>query len=204
MIIMHHLRIGRAIFTTAFLEELGLDYELRLYDRNERFRAPPELRDVHPLGKSPVIEDQGMTIAESGAVTTYLIDTYDHERKFAPSREDQAAWVNYLQWLHYSEGSAGTPMLLSLLLTREEPKPPRVTAFTEGETALHLAYLEAALEGQDYILGNDFSGVDVGCGYIANAARQLRLLGDFPKVDAYAQRITSRPAFLRALEKTGG
>ena len=88
MIIMHHLRKSRAMFMTAFLEELGLDYELRLYDRNEVRRAPPELREVHPLGKSPVIEDNGMIIAESGVITTYLIDTYDSDLKFAPARDN--------------------------------------------------------------------------------------------------------------------
>ena len=204
MIIMHHLRKSRAIFMTAFLEELGVDYELRLYDRNEVRRAPPELREVHPLGKSPVIEDQGMTIAESGAITTYLIDTYDTEHKFAPARDGGAEYFHYLQWLHYAEGSMGSPMLLNLLTRREDPKPPIVTGFTKGETALHLGYMEAALEGQDYILGNDFSGADVGCSSIAMGAKQQKLLDNYPNIDAYAVRITTRPAFQKAFAKTGG
>lgn len=204
MIIMHHLRVGRPIFTTAFLEELGLEYDLRLYDRNERFRAPPELRDVHPLGKTPVIEDNGLLIAESGAITTYLIDTYDTEGKFRPAKEDRAAWVAYNQWLHYAEGSAGAPLLINLLLRREDPKPPYVTAFAERETALHLGYLDQHLADRDYILGADFSGADVGCGYIANGAKQLKLLDDYPNVAAYAARITARPAFMKAFAKSGG
>lgn len=204
MIIMHHLRIGRAIFTTALLEELGVEYELRLYDRNERFRAPPELKDAHPLGKSPVIEDKGLTIAESGAITTYLIDTYDTEGKLSPRREDREAWVQYQQWLHYSEGSASVPMLFNLLLGREDPKPALISAFSARETKLHLGYMEAALEGKDYILGDAFSGADVGLGYVANAARQLKLLDEYPTLKAYAKRITSRDAFIRAFAKTGG
>lgn len=204
MIIMHHLRIGRAIFTTAFLEELGVDYELRLYDRNENFRAPPELKDAHPLGKSPVIEDQGMTIAESGAITAYLIDTYDTEGKFAPAREDREEWMRYQQWLHYSEGSMSIPLLLNLLLRREDPTPPIFGGFAARETKLHLSHLEAALTGNDYIMGDSFSGADVGCGYVANAARQLKLLDDYPMVKAYAQRIVERPAFMKAFAKTGG
>ena len=204
MIIMHHLRKSRALFMTAFLEELGVDYELRFYDRNEMRRAPPELREVHPLGKSPVIEDNGMTIAESGAIITYLIDTYDTERKFAPASNAGAEYVRYLQWLHYAEGSAASPLLINMLTRREDPKPPIVTAFAMGETALHLGYMEAALEGQDYILGDNFSGADVACGYFANGAKIQNALENYPNLDAYAARLTSRPAFQRAVAKTGG
>ena len=84
MIVMHHLRVGRAIFTTWLLEELGVEYELKLYDRNEMGRAPAELKAAHPLGKSPVIEDGGVTLAESGAITTYLIETYDPDGALSP------------------------------------------------------------------------------------------------------------------------
>lgn len=204
MIIMHHLRVGRAIFTTAFLEELGVDYELRLYTRNDNFRAPAELKDAHPLGKSPVIEDKGMTIAESGAITAYLIDNYDTGGKFAPAKENYAEWMRFQQWLHYSEGSMSIPLLLNLLLRREDPTPPIFSGFAARETKLHLSYLETTLAGNDYIMGSDFSGADVGCGYVANAARQLKLLDDYPMVKAYAKRITERPAFLQAFSKTGG
>lgn len=204
MIIMHHLRKGRAIFTTAFLEELGVEYELRLYDRDAFFRAPPELREAHPLGKSPVIEDQGRVIAESGAITTYLIDTYDKEGQFAPPRDDQDAWLRYSQWLHYAEGSATPSLLLNLMLSREQVPPPIITAFTAGETKLHLGYLDKAVTGQAYIMGDTFTGADVGCGYVAAAAGRLKLLDDYPNLAAYAGRIIQRPAFQQAFAKTGG
>ncbi|MEL7030440.1 MAG: glutathione S-transferase, partial [Pseudomonadota bacterium] len=106
MIIMHHLRLGRSIFTVWLLEELGLDYELRVYHRNpETMRAPPELKAAHPLGKSPVIEVDGVTLSESGAITSYLIETRDTEHKLAPPKTDRQAWAEYTRWLHYPEGS---------------------------------------------------------------------------------------------------
>jgi len=204
MIIMHHLRVGRAIFTTWLLEELGVPYELRLYDRDARRRAPPELKLAHPLGKSPVIEDGGVTLAESGAITTYLLETYDLDGHLSPSPNNRAEWMTYLQWLHYSEASAFAPLLLNLLLTREDPKPPIVSGFAAGETKLHLDYLEQALEGRDFILGDSLSGADFGCGNIANMAGRLKLLENHPNIAAYAESLTQRPAFQRALAKTGG
>lgn len=204
MIIMHHLRAGRAIFTTAFLEELGVDYELRLYDRDQFRRAPRELRDAHALGKSPVIEDKGRTLAESGAITAYLIDTYDTAHQFAPSRDETDAWLKFSQWLHYAEGSATTPLLLNLMLNVEQVTAPVIQAFTEGETKLHLGYLNAALDEQDYIMGDTFSAADVGCGYVAAGAGRLKLLDNYPNIAAYAERLTQRPAFRRAYAKTGG
>ena len=105
---------------------------------------------------------------------------------------------------HLNPLPAGLLLLLNLLLRREDPTPPIFSGFAARETKLHLSYLETALAGNDYIMGSDFSGADVGCGYVANAARQLKLLDDYPLVKAYAKRITERPAFLQAFSKTGG
>jgi len=204
MIVMHHLRVGRAIFTTWLLEELGVEYELKLYDRNDQGRAPAELKLAHPLGKSPVIEDAGVTLAESGAITTYLLETYDPEGKLSPAVGDTAARMKYLQWLHYSEASAFAPLLLNMLLMREDPKPPVISAFTGAEVKLHLDYFSDALGDQDYILGVAFSGADIGCAFIANMAVKFGLAGDHPNIGAYVARCQARPAFQRALEKTGG
>jgi len=203
MIVMHHLRVGRAIFTTWLLEELGVEYELKLYDRNEMGRAPAELKAAHPLGKSPVIEDAGVTLAESGAITTYLIETYDPECKLSPPASDIKARMKYLQWLHYSEASAFAPLLLNMLLMREDPKPPVISAFTAAEVKLHLDYFSEALGEEGYILG-EFSGADIGCAFIANMAVKFGLAGDHPNIKGYLERCTSRPAFQRAMEKTGG
>ena len=205
MILVHHLRVGRSVFTVWLLEEMGLDYELKIYVRNEMGRAPPELREAHPLGKSPVIVDDGLMVAETGAIASYLVDRYDTENRFAPPREDVAARAEWTTWLHYPEGSAFMPLLMTMLLGREkEPKPPILSAFTAGEVKLHLSYMENALGDKDFLLGDAFSAVDVGFSYIASMAERLGLLKAYPKLDAYRERNMKRPAFLRAVEKTGG
>ena len=205
MILVHHLRVGRSVFTVWLLEEMGLDYELKIYVRNEMGRAPPELREAHPLGKSPVIVDDGLMVAETGAIASYLVDRYDTENRFAPPREDVAARAEWTTWLHYPEGSAFMPLLMTMLLGREkEPKPPILSAFTAGEVKLHLSYMENALGDKDFLLGDAFSAVDVGFSYIASMAERLGLLKAYPKLDAYRERNMKRPAFLRAVAKTGG
>ena len=186
------------------MEELGVEYELKLYDRNEQGRAPAELKAAHPLGKSPVIEDGGVTLAESGAITTYLIETYDAGGKLSPPAADTAARMKYLQWLHYSEASAFAPLLLNMLLMREDPKPPVISAFTAAEVELHLDYFSAALGDQDYILGSAFSGADIGCAFVANMAVKFGVAGEHTNLAAYIQRCQARPAFQKAMEKTGG
>lgn len=205
MILVHHLRIGRPIFTVWLLEELGLDYELKIYDRDPATRrAPPELREAHPLGKSPVIVDDGLTLAESGAITAYLIETYGDGKGLIPDRADRAAWAEHLQWLHYPEGSAFLPMILNLLLKGEaEPKPPRVSAFAAAETKLHLDYLAGKLGDKPFLLGDRLQAADFGVGYICSMAARLELLGDHPTLAAYAGRLTARDAFKRALARAG-
>jgi glutathione S-transferase len=203
MITVHHLRIGRPLFTLWLIEELGLDYTLKLYDRNDMGRAPPELRAVHPLGKSPVIEDDGHTIAESGAIAMYLMEHYDPEGRFQPPVE-KAARATWYQWLHYSEASAFAPLLLKLLLSREqEPKPPVISGFASGEVALQLDYIAASLGDKPFILGSELTLPDIGITYICQMADRLGELDGYPTLKAYIGRNMARPAFVRALEKAG-
>ena len=205
MILVHHLIVGRSVFTVWLLEEMGLEYELKIYKRNEMGRAPPELKEAHPLGKSPVIVDDGLMVAETGAIASYLVDRYDVDHKFAPPRSDVAARAEWTTWLHYPEGSAFMPLLMTMLLAREaEPKPPVVSGFTEGEVALHLGYMQDALGDREFLLGDEISAVDIGFTYIVGMAERLGQLGPYPKLAAYLKRNTERPAFQRAVEKTGG
>lgn len=204
MIKVHHLRIGRSIFTVWLLEELGAPYELEIYIRNEMGRAPPELKNAHPLGKSPVIEDDGFTLAESGAISLYLLEKFDPENKLGPPTGDPKAHAEWMQWLMYSEASAFAPLLIKLLLSRTEEKPPVFDMFSSGEVALQLGYLEARLSDRDYVMGDTFQAADIGITYIAQMAERLGELGPYPKLAAYLARNTARPAFQRALEKTGG
>jgi glutathione S-transferase len=204
MITVHHLRIGRPLFTLWLIEELGVDYELKIYERNEMGRAPPELKDVHPLGKSPVIVDDGQVIAESGAIAMHLVENYDSAARFSPP-SDSKARATWYQWFHYSEASAFAPLLITLLLSREqEPKPPLFSMFAAAEVKLQLDYITESLGDKPYILGESLSLPDFGLTYICQMADRLGQLGDYPVLKAYVDRNMAQPALVRALEKAGG
>jgi glutathione S-transferase len=204
MIKLHHLRIGRSIFTVWLLEELGLEYELDIYDRNENGRAPPELKAAHPLGKSPVIEIDGFTLAESGAIMLYLLDKYDAGHVLGPQPGATHARADWMQWLLYSEASAFSPLLVKLLMLRSGSKPAGIQDFANGEVALQLGYIEDRLTDRPFIMGQSFQAPDFGLTYIAQMAERLGEIAPYPKLAGYLARNTARPAFLRALERTGG
>lgn len=204
MLKLHHLRVGRSIFTVWLLEELGAPYELEIYDRNEMGRAPPELKQAHPLGKSPVIDDDGFILAESGAISLYLLEKFDPENKLGPPASDAKAKAEWMQWLMYTEASAFAPMLMKLLLSRMEEKPPVFDMFATGEVALQLGYIEARLATRDYVMGERFQAPDIGLTYIAEMAERLGEIEPYPKLKAYLAKNKERPAFQRAFEKTGG
>jgi glutathione S-transferase len=201
MLTIHHLRIGRSIFTVWLLEELGIDYDLKEYHRDpETMRAPPELKAVHPLGKSPVIEDDGMVLSESGAITAYLLRKYDSEGSFLPAEDDMQAWAEYTQWLHYPEGSVFPPLLLKLLSLRAGGMPP-VDAFADAEVKLHFDHIADKLGEAEFILGDNFTGADFGITYMVSMAERLGLLQPYPTLAAYLQRNQARPAYQRALAR---
>lgn len=209
LILVHHLRVGRSVFTVWLLEELGLDYELKLYDRLDTGRAPPSLKEAHPLGKSPVIEidiaGERLTLAESGAIASVLVEHFDPAHVFAPPRSDEAAFAKWTNWLHYPEGSGVLPLMFKLLTSRAgEPVNPIVDAFTQGELDLHLGYLNDILSAQTYVCGDIFQAPDVGVTFVAQMAMGLELLADYPPIASYLQKNMSRPAFSRAVQKTGG
>ena len=200
MITLHHLRVGRSIYTVWLLEELGLDYELKVYHRNEQGRAPPELKGPHPLGKSPVIEDDGYVIAESGAIAAYLCDVYGAGGPLAPPpKTDKVAYATWLQWLHYPEGSGVLPMMITMLLSREaDPKPPVLSAFAAGEGTAQLGYLERELSSRPYICGEAFSAPDISLTFMVNFAKMFGLLGEYPALNAYLERVFARDGWAKA------
>lgn len=201
MLTIHHLRVGRSIFTVWLLEELGLDYQLVEYHRNpDTMRAPPELREVHPLGKSPVIEDDGLLLSESGAITAYLLHKYDSDGKFGPDDGD-AAWAEYTQWLHYPEGSVFVPLLLKLLALRAGGEQPLINGFADPEVKLHFDHIADKLGDNDFILGDRITGADFGITYMVSMAERLGLLAPYPSLVAYLERNRARPAFQRAVER---
>ena len=174
MLTIHHLRIGRSIFTVWLLEELGVEYAVKEYLRDpQTMRAGDDLKGIHPLGKSPVIEDEDLVLAESGAMTSYLLEKYDQGNTFSPRRSNLKDWARYSQWLHYSEGSVFTPLLINMLLLREASPSPVLDGFSKGETALHMGHIQQQLAGKDFILGDKISGADFGITYVVSMAHRL-------------------------------
>ena len=200
MIIVHHLNASRSQRVLWLLEELGLPYEIRHYTRNATTRlAPPELQAVHPLGKSPVVEADGLKLIESGAIVDYLIRRHGGGR-LRPAM-DTTDFESYQQWLHYAEGSAMLPLLLKLYVSRlgdaGAPLWPRI----DSEVANHLGYIDRALAGREWLLGDTLSGADVQMSFVGEAARGLR--ASYPNIDAWVRRFQQRPAYRRALERGG-
>jgi glutathione S-transferase len=202
VIIVHHLNDSRSQRILWLLEELGLSYQIERYQRDAQTRlAPPELKAVHPLGKSPVITDDGRVIHESGAIIDYLIRRHGRGR-LQPSPETPA-YDDYLQWLHYAEGSAMLPLLLNLYASRlgeaKAPLMPRI----DSEIANHLGYLDGALKGRQYLLGSEFSGADIQMSFVGEIAGAFGKRAAYANLDAWARRLHERPAYKVAIERGG-
>jgi glutathione S-transferase len=201
MLKLHHLNNSRSQRILWLLEELGLDYEIVPYQRDAATNlAPPALMAVHPLGKSPVIEDGKIRIAESGAIVEYVVDRHGGGKLQPDPKSD--AHVAYNEWLHYSEGSAMLPLMMNLYVMRlgeaAAPLLPRI----ESEIANNLAYISGALGERDYLMG-EFTGADVQISFVMEVARAFGKLAAYPNLTAYLARLHGRPAFKRSLEKGG-
>jgi len=202
MIVVHHLNESRSQRILWLLEELGLDYEIRKYERDAATRlAPPELKAVHPLGKSPVITDGGRTIHESGAIIDYIIRWHGGGR-LAPEA-DKSAYDEYQMWLHYAEGSAMLPLMLFMYVMRlgdaGSPLHPRI----ESEIANHLGYIDQSLSGRQFLLGDELSGADIQMSFIPEVTKAFGKLAAYPNMEAWIERLHARPAWQAALEKGG-
>ncbi len=217
MITVHHLNNSRSQRVLWLLEELGVPYEVKRYERNaETMLAPPSLRAVHPLGKSPVITDGDLTLAESGAIIEYIAGRYGNGRLVpAAGTPDH---LRYIYWLHYAEGSAMPPLLLKLVFDRVESAPmpffirpvARAIAgrakksFIEPQIKLHLDFMEEELGKSAWFAGNDFTAADIQMSFpLEAAAARGGLDASRPKLIGFLERIYARPAYRRALEKGG-
>jgi glutathione S-transferase len=201
MITVHHLNNSRSQRILWLLEELGLPYAIKAYSRDAVTNlAPPELKAIHPLGKSPVIEDDGRIVTESGAITDYIIRRHGNGR-LAPAPGSDAH-ETYLEWLHFAEGSAMTPFLLALYTARlgeaAAPLAPRI----QEQIGSHVAYLSQQLGSNDWLVENQLSGADIMMSFIAEIATAQGLGAAFPNVAGYAKRIQGRPAWQAAAAKT--
>ena len=202
MIVVHHLNDSRSQRILWLLEELRLPYEIKRYQRDARTRlAPPELKAVHPLGKSPVVTDDDRTLIESGAIIDYIIRRHGGGR-LQPAPET-AAYDEYVQWLHYAEGSAMLPLMLNLYAARlgeaKAPLMPRI----DSEIANHLGYVDGALAGRQYLVGNDLTGADIQMSFIAEVAGAFGKRAAHRHLDAWIGRLHARPAYKAALERGG-
>jgi glutathione S-transferase len=200
MLVVHHLNNSRSQRILWLLEELGAPYEIKHYQRDTVTNlAPPELKAVNQLGKSPVITDGDLTIIESGAIIDYIQRTYGGGR-LAPAM-GTADYEAYNQWLHYAEGSAMLPLMLALYVGRlgdaGAPLAPRI----ESETNNHLGYVEAALAGRAWLVGDDLTAADVQMSFVGEIAKMRGAA--FPNIVAWVDRFQARPAYQRALEKGG-
>jgi glutathione S-transferase len=202
MLKIHHLNNSRSQRILWLLEELGAPYEIVHYTRMSPMPlAPPELKAVHPLGKSPVITDGDVTIAESGAIVEYILDTYGKGRMRPPPGSSDH--LKYVEWMHYAEGSAMLPLLMHMYLgflgEAAAPLKPRV----DSEIANHLSYLEKAIAGRPFFVGDDLTGADIQLSFVLEAADASGQLKPYPALAAYLARMQARPAYRRAIEKGG-
>lgn len=218
MITVHHLNNSRSQRVIWLLEELGVDYEIKLYLRDPKtMLAPSSLLKVHPLGKSPVITDGDVVIAESGAIIEYLIDRYDIERKLAPAPGTPTR-LRYTYWLHFAEGSAMSPMLMKLVFGQVEKAPmlffvkpiakaisKKVKAgYIDPQIKAHLAFVESELGKSTWLAGGRLSGADIQMSFPLEIAAALGALDDnHPKILAYLRRIHARAGYKRGLERGG-
>jgi glutathione S-transferase len=202
MMIVHHLENSRSQRVLWLLEELGLPYEVRRYERDRKtMLAPPELRRVHPLGKSPVIEDEGRVVAETGAIVEYLVEKADG-RLGPPARRDDL--LRYRHFLHYAEGSMMPPLLAMLVVRRLGLLGRPARAPVQKMLDQHLDWLESELAGRDWFAGDGFTAADIMMSFPLEASRHRAGLDESrPNLIDWLERIHARPAYGAALKKGG-
>ena len=216
MITVHHLNDSRSQRVLWLLEELGLAYEVKRYQRDARtLLAPPELKAIHPLGKSPVVDDGEARLAETGAIVEYLLEAHGGSA-LRPAR-GSAEGRRFTYWLHYAEGSAMTPLLLKLIFSQIPKRAPLLARpvakgiargmnerMIDPQIAAHTAYWEAELARTEWFAGDSFSAADIMMSFPVEAAGSRVGYGpDKPRLKAFLERIHARPAYVRALERGG-
>ncbi len=216
MIIVHHLENSRSQRVLWLLEELGIEYEVKRYERDKQtMLAPPELRAVHPLGKSPVIEDKGIIVAETGAIFEYLLETYDTGHTLSAAKGTQEA-RDITYWLHYAEGSAMAPLLMKLIFATLPDRAPGLMrpvvkkiakrtqdSFIDPRIMEHVSYWNGALAKTGWLVGDKLSAADIMMSFPAEAAKIRIDLSGQANVLTFVDNCHARPAYQKALE-TGG
>ena len=222
MITLHHLNNSRSQRILWLMEELDIPYQIKFYQRDAKtMLAPPELKAVHPLGKSPVITDDGnpmgnITLAESAAIIDYLVKTYGNGRLMPADNTPERIRYNY--WMHYAEGSAMPPLVMKLIFNQipkqkmpffARPIARKITermvgAYIDPQLKLHLDYLSNELQPSGWFVGDTFSAADIQLSFPLEAASQrTNLKQQYPRLVDFLKRIHARPAYQRALQKGG-
>ena len=215
MITVHHLNNSRSQRVLWLLEELGVLYEVKRYERDKTtMLAPKELKAIHPLGKSPVITEAGRTIAETGAIIEYVLERHGKGRLVPPPGTDER--LRYTYWLHYAEGSAMTPLLLKLIFTRLPENAPGLLRglvksiaskanerLADPQIRTHLDYWDSELSKAEWFAGNEFSAADIMMSFPLEAAAARASAKSRPMVKAFLDRIHERRAYQAALKKGG-
>ncbi|WP_409438938.1 glutathione S-transferase family protein [Psychromonas sp. GE-S-Ul-11] len=197
MIKLHHLNKSRSKRIIWLLEELGVDYSIIAYQRDSQtFLAPPELKDIHPLGKSPVIEDAGVVIAESGAITEYLINKYSNGR-LAPEK-DTTDDIEYSQWIHFAESSAILPLLLKMFVNKDGCETNFLGDYADTETFKVLSYFNNSLAGKRYLVADKLTGADIMMSFIVELVANSGQLANFSHIQTYAKQLATHSAFHKA------
>ena len=215
MITVHHLNNSRSQRVLWLLEELHVPYEIARYFRNEKtMLAPPSLKAIHPLGKSPVISDGDRTIAETGAIIEYIVERYGNGRLIPqPGTDDR---IRFSYWMHYAEGSAMTPLLLKLVFTRLPDNAPALlrpivrnisrqaqARLADPQIATHLTHIDTELTKHEWFAGKDFSAADIMMSFPLEAASVRANAKTKPMIKAFLEKIHARPAYQIALKKGG-
>lgn len=215
MLTVHHLNNSRSHRILWLLEELGCDYEITRYERDPATKlAPPELRAVHPLGKSPVVTDQENTVAESGAIIEYIVDRYGDGR-LRPAA-DTPERLRYTYWMHYAEGSAMNPLFLKIVFREIAKQGPLLARpvlkgvnaavskeLIDPELRTHMKYWEAELEKSAYFCGEAFTAADIQMSFVLEAATARGDASRYPRINALVERLREREAYKRAIERGG-
>jgi glutathione S-transferase len=202
MIIVHHLNDSRSQRILWLLEELNLPYEIRQYQRDPVTRvAPPELKAVHALGKSPVITDDGRVVAESGAIIEYILRHHGGGRLHPDA--SSAAYDEYLQWLHYAEASAMPALIVRGVVARLGDAAKSFLPRLDADVGSHLAYMDRRLEGRRYLLGDDLTGADIQVSFVGEFASARVGISGYPNIAAWVKRFQARPAYRTALARGG-
>lgn len=197
MITVHHLNRSRSKRVLWLLEELNMPYELVCHERNPMTQmAPDSLKKIHPLGKAPIVVDEGVTLCESGAVMEFILSK-DSEQRLRPA-SDADDYYQYLEWLHFAEGSLALPVITSLLMGMEKRSGAPLDFYIKKELDVDLGYIESTLAERAYFAGNEFTAADVMMTIVLEFADNLKLLDGYPKIHDYLKNVQTRPAYKEA------